>query len=162
MSRRRFCGRALPVAGLEDEGLLSTSMSSKVGSSSRIMRLRLSREMSRSRSPQSPCWPVVSGAGSNRMVWPTLRTWWGIMWVMPSAAGIMLGEPIVLRDEDAIETREKVPPSERQGHCSRRHQGFGLDARRRDHIGMFGRKLLTFWGWGVNCVKPLATCSISM
>lgn len=126
-------------------------MSSKVGSSSRMIRLRLSREMSRSWSPQSSRWPVVSGAGSNRMVWPTLRTWWGIMWVMPSAAGIMLGEPIVLRDEDAIETREKVPPSERQGHCSR-HRGFGLNARRRDQIDMFGRlftlPLLTVWGWG--------------
>lgn len=91
-------GGALPVGGLVDGGLSFNCRGSNVGSSSRMMRLRFSREMSRSQSPQSSCRPDAPGAGSNRTVWPTLRTWLGIMWVMPSGAGIMLGEAIVLRD----------------------------------------------------------------
>lgn len=84
--------RTVPAGGLEWP--LLTSMGSNVGSSSRMSLLRLSREMSSSGSPWLPlgCWWTVSCADSRQMVWPTLRTWLGIICVMPSAAGIMLGE----------------------------------------------------------------------
>lgn len=69
-------------------------MGSNVGSSSRMSLLRLSRVMSSSRSPWSPlgCWRTVSCTDSRQMVCPTLRTRLGIICVMPSVAGIMLGE----------------------------------------------------------------------
>ncbi len=86
---------AVPVGGLMHGELLSTWMGSNVGSSSRMSWLSLSKEMSSSLSSWLPlgserpeCWLTVSGAGSRRIVCPTLRTWLGIIWAMPVAVGI--------------------------------------------------------------------------
>lgn len=90
----------VPVGGLMHKGLWLPAMGSNVGSSSRMSWLRLLREISRSESPWLPfgsvrlaCrWTVSCGPESRRIVWPTLRTWLGIIWDMPRAVGIMLGE----------------------------------------------------------------------
>lgn len=67
--------------------------------------LRLSREISRSSSSwlllgcgTMGCWLALSCPASRRIVWPTLRTWWGIIWDMPLAVGIMIGELTVFWD----------------------------------------------------------------
>lgn len=84
----------VPVGGLEGGLDVLTSMGSNVGSSSRMSWLSFSREESSSAS--SGHWLTASCAGSRWTVWPTLRTWLGIMWDMPLAVGIMLGELAVL------------------------------------------------------------------
>lgn len=82
----------VPVGGLVQVGL---RIGSKVGSRSSMSWLRFSKVMSRSWSTRwnsglgiPSDWGTFPCEESRQVVWPTLRTWQGITWDMPSIVGI--------------------------------------------------------------------------